>query len=105
MDTSGSTPADNPKTSPHPDCPVQERQVLKCFEPEGYGPYGRQKEAVRDAYEDFVNGAFYAVDMTSDLAELSRFTSDDAHLTNVITSTSPELPDSPSLREALVRVI
>ena len=64
---------------------------------------GNMVDEKKNTYEDFVNGAFYAVDMTSDLAELSRFTSDDAHLTNVITSTSPELPDSPSLREALAR--
>ena len=73
------------------------------FEPEGYGPYGRRKEGVANAYEDIVNDVFYAVDMASELAKFQGLISDDVHLTNIITSTSPELPDSPSLKEALAR--
>ena len=54
-----------------------------------------------NTYEDLINDAFYAVNITSELAKLSGFISDNAHVMNVITSTSPELPDSPSLKEAL----
>ena len=75
--------------------------MLRCFEPEGYGLYGRRKEAVANAHEDIVNDVFYAVDMALELAEFQGLISDDVHLANIITSTLPELPDSPSLKEAL----
>ena len=47
-----------------------------------------------------VNDVFYAVKMPPEVADLHGLITDNAHIANILASTSPELPDLPSLKEA-----
>ena len=100
-DTSDPPLASPPEPTSQPSCPTQERQELTCFDPESYGLYRQRKEVVANAYEDLINNVLYTVNASLELTKLSGIISDDAHIANTITSTLPELPDSPSLKEVL----
>ena len=58
-------------------------------------------EHIANAYEDRVNNALFNDSMKEELAEIYDFISNDAHLVNALILTDPNLPNSPSVKEAL----
>ena len=62
-----------------------------------FGPHGHHKEAIVNAYEDLING----VTSVNDATNLDDLVLDNAHLANAVSQTNLDLPDSPSLSEAM----
>ena len=93
-------PPDTPHESPSTvqDQPTHTRHVPPCFNPNAFGAHGCRKEAIANAYEDFVNGIPSANDVTPDLAGLMF---DDAHFTDIACQVDTNLPDAPLLCKAL----
>ena len=57
---------------------------------------------IANAYEDHLNGIPVANLVTSDLEDLTEFIVDNAHLVNPIVTEDVDLPDAPSICEALL---
>ncbi len=91
-------PQDPPVLLPiHQDRPMRARHAPPRFDPDAFGPHGRRKEAIANAYEDLING----VTPAPNLADLDDLVLDHTHLANTIDQSSLELPDAPSFREAM----
>ena len=76
----------------------------KRFNPDDFGSHGRRHEAIANAYEDHINGlpsdaAFLA--FLADDEDTINFINDTAHVANGVLTTDLDLPDAPTLREAL----
>ena len=56
---------------------------------------------IANAYEDQLNGIPVANLVTSDFEDLTEFIIDNAHLANPVTTEDLDLPDAPSLCEAM----
>ncbi len=81
--------------------PVQERQAPHHLGPSDFGPYGHHKEAIANAYEDWLNGVPVANLITANLEYAAKFILDDAHLANPVISEEVNLPDAPTFCEVM----
>ena len=93
---------------PTPQRPVRQRRAPQRFDPDVFGSYGRRQDFIANAYENNLNGIssddydFPSGDPAlTDFDEVLEFIRDEAHLANEVIQTDPDLPDAPTLREAL----
>ena len=94
-------PAPLPDTSSPLSHPASDRCAPHCLDPSDFGPHGRQREVIANVYEDRLNGILVANLVTSNLEDLTKFIVNDTHLVNPIVTKDVDLPDAPSVCEAL----
>ena len=93
-----------PPNTPHaplpatPGHPMRTQHAPSHYDPDDFGAHGHHKEVIANAYEDLINGTLLENTVTPAIAGL---VPDDTHLTNATNQADPNLPDSPSLCEAL----
>ena len=81
--------------------PTWQQLALRHFDPEAFRPRGRRVEHVANAYEDRVNNALFAESTRAHHVDICDFITNDVHVANIVILTDPELPNSPSVKEAL----
>ena len=83
---------------------MRERHAPQCFNPDDFGSHGCRHEAIANAYEDHINGSpsdAALLAFLGDDEDTIDFINDTAHVTNSVLTTDLNLPDAPTLREAL----
>ena len=95
---------------PIPQRPIRQRHAPQRFDPDIFGSHGCHQDFIMNAYENNMNRISpddydcpSGDPPLTNFDEVLEFIHDEAHLANEVIQSDPDLPDAPSLQEALAR--